>query len=388
MKVKKLNGNNEEIERIKLNEKFFENCIDLIPANIYLNVDDRKNWFKLLTKSVTTDVKDANSNAELNKGEDDDDNNEDNDVDNSDDFNFKSKKLKFDPIFYKSVSQIYKELENCKKLNKPIAYLNNNNNNKKKSIQHQRPKIDDDDEMSEDARKKLKVENKNQSSGASKSGVKNEEKKAKKLSKKQQEKNLKKKLDKNAELTQSSGGEDSKQGNNNDNGHKKPILNQNGDIVYSKFDFSVEGGHLAAIKNSKSSVKQKNKLNNSNVKPKDYKILVKKLQENKEKLTKLKEIEPEKAYNIETSNKWKTVLDKASGIKVKDDVELIKKSIKRIDKKKQKSKKEWADRVKGIQASQHKVQEKRQRNIELRKQKKNEKKIKRLKKKGRLLPGF
>jgi hypothetical protein len=47
---------NDDIEcsankRFKANEEYFSNFIDLIPSKIYLNVDDRKQWFNQLLKN-------------------------------------------------------------------------------------------------------------------------------------------------------------------------------------------------------------------------------------------------------------------------------------------------------------------------------------------------
>jgi hypothetical protein len=378
---------NDNTELLQNNQKFFENCIDLIPARIYLNVDDRKQWFRLLNR----DVDDADDEEEEME-EKDEDEDEDEDKKNGDEENFiKRKHSRFDPIYYKTVSQLYRELEKCKKLNKPVNF------EQVKTIQKKTAAADRvEGEEGLKKRKMIKLENKNQSSG---SGANSESKKegdsnnkSKKLSKKQQEKKEKRKLENlNLELTQSSGDDTTNGGKSPNKVQKKPILNQNGQIVYSKFDFSVDGvDSLKNGNNSNGGSKSKHsKVNaNSNVKPKDYKVLVKKLQEKKEKLTKLKETEPEKAFEMETNEKWRTALDKASGVKVKDDIDLLKRSIKRVEKKKEKTRKEWSERVQKVEHSKQKAQEKRNKNIEARKDKKKEKKVKRLKKRGRLLPGF
>jgi hypothetical protein len=48
---------------------------------------------------------------------------------------------------------------------------------------------------------------------------------------------------------------------------------------------------------------------------------------------------------IEDTSAWRTALDRTSGIKVKDDATLLKKSIKRQDRKKKLSKKNWEQRT-------------------------------------------
>ena len=52
----------------------------------------------------------------------------------------------------------------------------------------------------------------------------------------------------------------------------------------------------------------------------------------------------EKAQAIEESTAWKTALDRSTGVKVKDDPSLLKRSIKKMEQKKKLSKKKWEDR--------------------------------------------
>ncbi len=160
---------------------------------------------------------------------------------------------------------------------------------------------------------------------------------------------------------------------------RKPILNKMGQVVFSKFDFTAD--KTLKAKSSKSD----GKLTSSNAKPKDYKKLLKQLQEQKEKKEQMRQSEPEKASELETKAKWKAALEKASGVKVKDDVDMLKKAVKRLDKKKEKSKKGWQERTKQVEERGKQLQEKRQKNLDKRKDKKRENKMKRLKKKGRIL---
>lgn len=167
----------------------------------------------------------------------------------------------------------------------------------------------------------------------------------------------------------------------------KPILNKNGEIVYSKFDFTADKTLKAVASNSKKHV-DASKLTVANAKPKDYKTLLKKLKQKKEKIEELKRSEPEKATELEMKEKWRAAIDKASGAKVKDDPELLAKAIKRIEKKKEKSRRAWEERKKSVEARMQQMQEKRKKNLEKRKEKNKEKKMKKFKKKGRILMGF
>ena len=59
-----------------------------------------------------------------------------------------------------------------------------------------------------------------------------------------------------------------------------------------------------------------------------------------------------------------------------------------MEKKKEKTKRDWDSRVKEVKRIKDKAQEKRQKNIEKRREKNKEQKTKKLKKKGRIMPGF
>ena len=77
---------------------------------------------------------------------------------------------------------------------------------------------------------------------------------------------------------------------------------------------------------------------------------------------------------IEEKTAWSTAMAKAEGVKVKDDVDLLKKSIKKIDQRKKKSKQKWEDRKESVEKRKDFKQKKRSENISKRKQdKKNNK---------------
>ncbi|KAJ3177667.1 surfeit locus protein [Gaertneriomyces sp. JEL0708] len=75
----------------------------------------------------------------------------------------------------------------------------------------------------------------------------------------------------------------------------------------------------------------------------------------KQKLEKLKQENAEKASSIEDAERWNKVLKQAEGEKVKDDVKLLKKSLKRKEQEKKKSASAWSDR----QAQQKKEEDER-----------------------------
>lgn len=69
--------------------------------------------------------------------------------------------------------------------------------------------------------------------------------------------------------------------------------------------------------------------------------LKRKLFEAEKKQKKLQKLSPEEAKK----EHWKSAIDKARGIKVKDDPKLIKKALKRKQDEKKRHKKKWAERV-------------------------------------------
>lgn len=152
----------------------------------------------------------------------------------------------------------------------------------------------------------------------------------------------------------------------------KPIYNSEGKMVFSKFDFSESG--------------VKTKKENEDRDP--HKIL-KKIQKQNEKINEMvKEGDLEKATEMREKLAWSRALNKAEGMKVKDNPELLKKSIKKELKRKQKSKKKWESRIETVKNHQDERQKKRTENIQARKKQVKLNKLKKAAKKGRIIPGF
>ena len=152
----------------------------------------------------------------------------------------------------------------------------------------------------------------------------------------------------------------------------KPIYNSEGNLVFSKFDFTASG----------------KKKRHSDLTGKDYKRLLEKIEKRNEKLKELKSRDETAAVNLKEKFKWDAALHKAEGEKVKDNPELLKKALKRKEKIKEKRKMKWEERTNSVEKLKEAKQAKRTKNINARKQAKKEKKMKKLKKKGRLIPGF
>ena len=84
---------------------------------------------------------------------------------------------------------------------------------------------------------------------------------------------------------------------------------------------------------------------------------------------------------------WQTVMDKAEGVTVKDDVELLKKAVKKKELKKKSSKAKWEARNEDLEKKKTTFQTKRSDNLQKRKKDVKDNKKKKLIKKGRLVPG-
>ncbi|XP_002738640.1 uncharacterized protein LOC100378285 [Saccoglossus kowalevskii] len=211
---------------------------------------------------------------------------------------------------------------------------------------------------------------------ASDDGTDKQIKKQRRLDKKMKEKK-KKEFKENASRNNSMKMLNNKIKLNKENG-QKPIVNNEGKVVFSKFDFSES-------LESKDLRKKKKKQNISN---KNVKALLRQVEMKKEKFNEMKEKDPEKAKNVEQKQAWKKAMQKAEGVKLKDDPELLKKSIKKREQIKKRNKKQWDERKVVTEKLIKKRQDKRKKNIKSRKDHKLQKKMKVMKKKGRILPGF
>ena len=165
---------------------------------------------------------------------------------------------------------------------------------------------------------------------------------------------------KNKKKTVDSGQINSKPAFNN-----KKIVNSEGKVVFSKFDFTSDVGKAQG----KGGGKKKN-----------YKKLLEKAEIRKKKMEEMKEDKSEKSKEIIETAKWKKALGKSEGLKQKDDPALLKKAIKRKEKQKKKHQKEWKERMDNQKKQMKERQDRRQKNIQDRIDKK--------KKKGGRTPGF
>lgn len=152
----------------------------------------------------------------------------------------------------------------------------------------------------------------------------------------------------------------------NDQTSVKPsVVDKSGQVVFSKFDF----------------VSPSEPLKESRVK-KDFQKLLAKAERQQKKLKQLKETDEKKGEELEAKLSWKKALSHAKGEKTRDDPTLLRKTIKRQDTKKRKSRREWKARASQVELLKKRKQELRQTHIQERIERKKARKMKKRK------PGF
>ena len=154
-------------------------------------------------------------------------------------------------------------------------------------------------------------------------------------------------------------------GNNQLSPTKPSVVDKSGRVVFSKFDFASPSEPL-----KDSSTK------------KDFQKLLAKAERQQKKLQQLKETDERKGEELEAKLSWKKALSHAKGEKIRDDPALLKKTIKRQDAKKRKSRKEWKARASQVELLKKRKQDLRQKHIQERIEAKKARKMKKRK------PGF
>ncbi|KAI6184325.1 Surfeit locus protein 6 containing protein [Aphelenchoides bicaudatus] len=145
-------------------------------------------------------------------------------------------------------------------------------------------------------------------------------------------------------------------------------------ISFSKLDF--------VIKDNKP---PKKKEKGGKLSGRDYASLQKMLEKRTDFIEKIRTKNPKKATILEDKIKWDTAMKRAQGKKVKDNLVLVSKALKRKGKAKDKRKKKWDERVEKVKQDKGKKQSKRETNIAKRRDQKVKKKMDRARKKGRIV---
>jgi hypothetical protein len=148
-------------------------------------------------------------------------------------------------------------------------------------------------------------------------------------------------------------------------------------ITFGRFEFNTD--ETVEINSKK---KKPKKLPN---KQKQLINTLKKVESEQDELIRLQEENPNQGKEILRSKHWKTALAKAKGEKVRDNVQLLRKSIKKQTKIRERSAKKWQKNKSEIDKRMKERQEKRKTNLQKRKDDKKSKLKKKLIKKGRLI---
>ncbi|KAJ3107215.1 surfeit locus protein [Phlyctochytrium planicorne] len=98
----------------------------------------------------------------------------------------------------------------------------------------------------------------------------------------------------------------------------------------------------------------------------DAKSLLKKAENKAKKLEAIKAADPDIAKAIVDSQKWGKLMKQAEGKVVKDDIKLLKKTVKKKDKLKSKSAKDWDSRTSSVAKAQAERQKRRNENLKAR----------------------
>ena len=334
-------------ERLRHHSATFEAMVELIPAKYYIMQDDSdqfnsKYWVNRKQRAPKQSVKDASK---------------------------KAKRLKLDPDSHKSFRELQeeearREAENERGEESEEEEEVNDHTRLQNGFSVERIKSGDLNELRE--RLKAKVE---ELRGKRKAGDTEEghaQKRQKRMDRKQRKKEmrLKEKQRKTSKQVSRISIKDS----------RPSLEDKSGRIVYSKFDFSTP------VKEWEPAGKKK-----------DYKKLLAKAEASQKKLEELKKKDEKKGEDLEEKLNWQKAVELAKGTKLKDNPKQLKKTIKRLGKKKNRSQKQWEERVKQEKQMKERRQELRQKHIQERTEQIKAKKMKRIKRRGKgqpRQPGF
>ncbi|CAF2644187.1 unnamed protein product [Rotaria sp. Silwood2] len=151
-------------------------------------------------------------------------------------------------------------------------------------------------------------------------------------------------------------------------------------ITFGRFEFNTEDSI-----DTKSKKKKPIKFQN---KQKQLISTLKKVESEQNELNRLREENPEEGKELLRSKHWKTALAKAKGEKIRDNIQLLRKTIKKQNKRREQSTKKWQQNKSETEKRLKERQEKRKVNLQKRKDDKKAKIKKKLIKKGRLINIF
>ena len=314
-------------ERLRHHSATFDAMVELIPAKYYIMHDDgtqseSKYWVNKKLRAPKQSVKDASK---------------------------KAKRLKLDPESQKSIPELREEARR----EESGEESEEEEEGQIGSFSVERVKSSDLNELRE--RLKAKVEELRGKRKAVEVEGDKMQKRQKRVDKKHRKKEMRQKEKQRKVLKQVSG---------SSKDSRPSIEDESGKMVYSKFDFSTP------VKDWEPTGKKK-----------DYRKLLAKAEASQKKLEELKRKDEKKGEDFQEKLNWQKAVELARGTKVRDNPKQLKKTLKRLGKKKERSQKQWGERGKQVQQAKVKRQELRQKHIQERteviKTKKMKKRMKR-----------
>ena len=150
-------------------------------------------------------------------------------------------------------------------------------------------------------------------------------------------------------------------------------------LTFGRFDFNTGDDPIGKTSKKKKTMK---KFENKETKLKNT---LRKIETEEQEIKRLRTEDPDQSKELLRSKHWQTALAKAKGEKVRDNVQLLRKTIKKEQQRRTRSAKKWQDNKSQTDKRMKERQDKRQTNIQKRKDEKKAKIKKKLIKKGRLI---
>lgn len=338
------------LDEIIREDAIYKQMLDCIPVYFYFSQEQKDEFRELDCLTENNDDEKTSPHGKRKK--------------NSQNNNNKSKKLQLDPLCDLTVSKIQERyVTKCQELKEAKSKKQKKNKNKK--IMSVNKSVDSIEDLRGRIQHKIETLRSKRKALGRHTDVERRRTK-------RQERKLKSKLQKKSfSGNQTKGGLKSDTNDNETNNvHAEPIFNKEGKMVFSKFDF------------------QESKKQKPLQKGKKFQKLLAKVEKDKDKIQKLEAVDGDKAKIAKEKAAWSKAVQQAEGVKVQDDPELLKKSLRKAAKQKQKNAQKWQERNEKVEQKMKEKQDKRKKNINKRKDGRIEKKINTSKKKGRMIPGF
>ncbi|XP_059800665.1 surfeit locus protein 6 isoform X2 [Hypanus sabinus] len=258
----------------------------------------------------------------------------------------------------------------------------------KQNKTHQRPRVNDMDVGSFSTvnilRQRLHEKIQESQGQGNQKGLSSEELEKKRLRRKQ-ERERKKRKRKELQMKKQENTVQASNAVTTQNGEKKDKVEKvETDIIFNKVEVTSE-----AIKDKKQKKKEKKRSIKGGITPltgRNYKQLLSRLEAHKNKIEELKSKDENKAKKVETKMKWTNILYKAEGLKIKDNEEMLKASLKRKEKLKSQRQKRWEKRTEHVVEKMQQRQDRRKTNLKRKKEAVIERRKNKARKKGRILP--